>query len=72
MTRGFEVRGTDSRTPDGVQLDGRAGEYVGREVVAGLDRLRSSMEFPIYSLTCRWRACVRRRPRSSGGCWPGA
>ena len=52
MTRGFEVRGADSRTPDGVQLDGRAGEYVGREVVAGLDRLRSSMEFPIYSLTC--------------------
>ena len=50
MTRRFELRGDDSRTPDGVHLQGRADDYVGREVVGEVDRLRSTLDVPIYSL----------------------
>lgn len=50
MTRGIELRGPDSRTPDSVVFEERAAHYVGRPVVGRLDRVASTLEFPIYSL----------------------
>lgn len=50
MTRGFELRGPDSRSPDGAVFEERAAQYVGRAVVGRVDRMASTLEFPIYSL----------------------
>lgn len=50
MTRGFELRGPDSQSPSGAIFGKRAAEYVGRAVVGRVDRVASTLDFPIYSL----------------------
>jgi DNA helicase-2/ATP-dependent DNA helicase PcrA len=52
MTSGFEVRGIDSRTPEVSGLAQRGRDYVGRDVVGEVDRVRSTLDVPIYSLLC--------------------
>ena len=52
MTKAFELRGADSRSPADLALDEPAGHYVGRAVVGRVDKVASTLDFPIYSLYC--------------------
>ncbi|MGF9755070.1 UvrD-helicase domain-containing protein [Microvirga sp. 0TCS3.31] len=52
MTRGFELRGTDSRTPAIAAFDEPATQYVGRAVVGRVDMSESTLDVPVYSLFC--------------------
>ena len=55
MSRGFEIRGVDSRTPEDSDVSLSARDYVGREVCGVIDRVRSTLDLPVYSLAVRRR-----------------